>query len=89
MKTKFFLFILALALSYTASAQFPNFIKVDTGAVTHLWGGHVSSTCFDMDNDGDLEIASSNKGVYTSRVFSLFKNERNGYYIEMPEFTSH
>jgi hypothetical protein len=38
-----------------------------------------------MDNDGDLDIASSNDGVYISdRMFSIFKNERNGYYIEMP-----
>jgi len=68
------------------NAQLPNFTKVDTGAMTELWGGHVSSTCFDMDNDGDLDIACNNSGVYASRVFSLYKNERNGLYIKMPEF---
>jgi len=80
--------ICTIAFSIAVKAQLPNFIKVDTGAISQLWGGHVSSTCFDMDNDGDLDIASGNKGFNVSnRVFSLFKNERNGYYVEMPEFT--
>jgi hypothetical protein len=82
-----FLTICILVVAIAAQAQLQNFIKVDTGAMTLLWGGHASSTCFDMDNDGDLDIASGNKAVYASRVFSLFRNERNGYYIEMPEFT--
>jgi len=71
-----------------SSAQLPNFTKVDTGAISQLWGGHVISTCFDMDNDGDLDIASSNNGVYVTpgRIFSRFKNERNGFYVKMPQF---
>ena len=75
-----------IALSFAAQAQFPNFIKVDTGAITQLWGGHVSSTCFDMDNDGDLDIACSNSGIGINRIFSIYRNERNGFYTEVPEF---
>ncbi len=86
MKTKLFLSILVLTLSFTVNAQFPNFIKVDTGAITELWGGHGSSACFDMDNDGDLDLFVGNAAVYADRIFSIFKNERNGMYIEMPKF---
>gem|GEM_PF-688252 len=76
------------AMSFAAQAQFPNFTKVDTGAITQLWGGHISSTCFDMDNDGDLDLFVGNCGVGINRNFSFFKNERNGLYVEMPEFIS-
>lgn len=91
MKNKTYkLLILAICIIAAATgtqAQFPNFTKVDTGAVSQLSGGHVASTCFDIDNDGDLDIASSNNGVYaTSRIFSRFKNERNGFYVKMPQF---
>lgn len=90
MKIKILLSILALcifAATTVTQAQFPNFTKVDTGAVTQLSGGHVTSTCYDMDNDGDLDIASSNNGVYVDGgIFSRFKNERNGYYVKMPQF---
>jgi hypothetical protein len=86
MKTKLFFSILVLTLSLTVNAQFPNFIKIDTGAITQLWGGHVSSACFDMDNDGDLDLFVCNSAVYANRIFSIFKNERKGLYIEMPKF---
>ena len=79
--------ICIIAAATGTQAQFPNFTKVDTGAISQLIGGHGISTCFDMDNDGDLDIASSNNGVYANnRIFSLFKNERNGYYVKMPQF---
>ena len=65
MKTKLFLSVLAFALSFTVQAQFPNFIKIDTGAITQLWRGHVSITCFDMDYDGDLTIGGE-EGLHIS-----------------------
>ena len=83
-----FLTICILTAAIAVQAQLPNFIKVDTGAVSQLWGCHASSSCFDIDNDADLDITSSNSCVGLNRTFSLFKNERNGYYVEMPEFTS-
>ncbi len=75
-----------IALSFAVQAQFPNFTKVDTGAITQLYGGHISGTCFDMDNDGDLDIAINNSGTQINRIFSIYKNERNGFYTEEPEF---
>lgn len=90
MKTKIFktlaLVICTIYFSITTNAQLPNFTKIDTGSISQLWGGHVASTCFDIDNDGDLDIFSDNTGVYINRVFSHFKNEGNGYYIEMSKF---
>ncbi len=88
---KLILIILAIHCSlFTihSFAQLPNFIKVDTGAITQISGGHISSTCFDMDNDGDLDLFVCNSGVYSNRIFSIFKNEGNGYFVEMPEFIS-
>ncbi len=41
-----------------------------------------------MDNDGDLDLFVGNSAVYTNRVFSIFKNKGNGYFVEMPEFIS-
>jgi len=66
--------------------QLPNFIKVDTGAITQFWGGHVSSTCFDMDNDGDQDLFVGNSAVYANSVFSIYKNKGNGFFVEMPAF---
>ncbi len=90
MKTKIYIALILvqciLALLFETQAQLPNFTKVDTGAITQLWGGHGSSTCFDMDNDGDLDLFVGNSAVYANRVFSTFKNEGNGFFIEMPEF---
>nr|NQU90859.1 VCBS repeat-containing protein [Bacteroidota bacterium] len=73
-------------LTTAAQAQLPNFTKVDTGAISQLYGGHISSTCFDMDNDGDQDLFVGNCGVGINRNFSYFKNERNGFYVEMTEF---
>jgi len=83
------LIILSLVLPawfFETQAQLPEFKKVDTGAITQLWGGHVSSTCFDMDNDGDQDLFVGNSAVYTHRAFSIYKNEGNGLYLEMPSF---
>lgn len=76
-------------ISFTANAQLPNFTKVDTGAITIIPDGHVSSACFDMDNDGDLDLLVSNVGVYISRPFSIYKNERNGYIVKILAGLSH
>jgi len=87
MKNITLLILISLTLfTFHSSAQFPNFTKVDTGAISQLWGGHGSSTCFDMDNDGDLDLFVGNSAVYANRVFSIFKNEGNGFFIEMPAF---
>ncbi|MCK5078587.1 MAG: hypothetical protein KAR09_01510 [Bacteroidales bacterium] len=61
-------------LSIATQAQFPDFTRVDTGAITVIQGGHISGACFDMDNDGDQDILISNNGVYISRHFSIYKN---------------
>jgi hypothetical protein len=75
-------------LPFYANAQLPNFTKVDTGAITIKSGGHVSSTCFDMDNDGDLDLLINNYGVYAGGYFSVFKNERNGLFEKIPNFVN-
>ncbi len=83
--TSIFILVSTLALPFCAIAQLPNFIKVDTGAITITPGGHASSACFDMDNDGDLDLLIANNAVYMSRPFSIYKNERNGYFVKIPE----
>jgi len=75
-----------LAFLSPTQAQLPNFTKIDTGAITIMPGGHISSACLDMDNDGDLDLFVCNSGVYINRIFGIFKNERNGFYVEMPAF---
>ena len=77
-----------MSFAVQAQLQFPDFTKVDTGAITQLWGGHGTSTCFDMDNDGDLDLFVGNSAVYADRIFSTFKNESNGFFIEMPAFVT-
>jgi len=90
MKTKNFktliLAICVIVFSITTNAQLPDFTRVDTGAITVIPGGHLSSACFDMDNDGDLDLLCSNSGKGTNRHFSIYTNERNGFYVKTPVF---
>lgn len=92
MKTKIYKALILtqclVMLAFLTKAQLPDFTRVDTGAVSETPGGHVSSACFDIDGDGDLDLLIGNTGVFTQRFFSMYKNERNGFFVKIPEFIS-
>jgi len=74
-----------LALSCELKAQFPEFTRIDTGAIYTSTGHHVSSGWFDMDNDNDMDVIITNSSGmgYTNHPNLLFKNELNGYFIQV------
>jgi len=89
MKTKIFktltLAFCVVAFSITTNAQFPEFTRIDTGAIHASSGHHISSGWFDMDNDGDMDVVITNtsgKG-YTNHPNLLYKNERMGNFIQV------
>ncbi len=75
-----------LTIPFIGIAQLPDFTKVDTGAITVSPGGHYSSACFDMDNDGDQDLLINNVGVYIQRYFSIYRNEQNGFFVKLNGF---
>jgi hypothetical protein len=74
-----------LAFSHSLKAQFPEFTRIDTGAIYTITGQHVSSGWFDMDNDNDMDLIITNSSGmgYTNHPNLLYKNELNGYFIQV------
>jgi hypothetical protein len=74
------LFALLISAMVT-NAQFPQFTRIDTGAIAASMHAHLSAGTFDVDNDGDLDVIVANFGVYSENPpLSLFINERNNYF---------
>ncbi len=49
--------IFALLISaMVTNAQIPEFILIETGVLPKSSGYHVAGGCFDMDNDGDMDL---------------------------------
>jgi hypothetical protein len=76
--------VLLTVLASSAYAQFPEFTRIDTGAIYESKGTPVNSSnmLFDVDNDGDLDPITSNINAtgYPFKPLKLYKNERRGIY---------
>ena len=77
-----------LALSCELKAQFPEFTKINTGAIHESTGHHVSSGWFDMDNDNDMDLIITNSSGtgYTNHPNLMYKNELNGYFTQVNKY---
>ncbi len=88
MKQIFSYLTLIIFLFFTEhiNAQFPEFTRIDTGAIYESQGTPVNSSnmLFDVDNDGDLDpiICNMNATGYTLSPLKLYKNEGGGIYIQ-------
>lgn len=73
-------------------AQFPEFTRIDTGAIHASTGHHISSGWFDMDNDRDMDVVITNtSGIgYTDHPNLFYRNESNGFFsrISNTEFAN-
>ena len=74
-----------LALSCVLKAQFPEFTRIDTGAIYTSAGHHVASGWFDMDNDDDMDVIITNSSGmgYTNHPNLLYINELNGHFTKV------
>ena len=64
-----------------SNAQFPEFTKLDSCAISENVHAHLSAGTFDVDGDGDLDIIVANFGYYGDNPpTTLFINERNNYF---------
>ena len=74
-----------LALSCVLKAQFPEFTKINTGAIHESTGHHVSSGWFDIDNDNDMDLIITNSSgyLYTNHPNLMYKNEGNGNFTQV------
>lgn len=76
---------LLYAIAEISHAQFPDFTISDTGSIPQSTGHHVASGCFDMDNDGDLDLIITNSSGmgYTNHPNLIYRNERNNLYQQI------
>ncbi|MBN1415136.1 MAG: VCBS repeat-containing protein [Bacteroidales bacterium] len=85
--------IFALLISAMVThAQIPEFTLIETGVLPESKYNHIAGGCFDMDNDGDMDLIitnSSGAGVM-NRPNLLYKNERKGEFqkISSTDYTS-
>jgi hypothetical protein len=88
---KIVLATIAIILAFSASlneanGQFPQFTLIDTGVISTSYGHHMLSGCFDMDNDGDLDLIITNTSGYnnyTNHPNLMYINERNGLFRQV------
>ena len=68
------------------SAQFPEFTRIDTGAIYESQGTLVNSSnmLFDIDNDGDYDPILSHMNAVGDPHYpnKIYKNEGGGLYIQ-------
>ena len=85
-KLPFNLTLFALLISaMAAKAQIPEFKLIQTGVLPENISNHIAGGCFDMDNDGDMDlIITKTSGYGVMNVPNLlYKNERKGEFQQI------
>ena len=85
--------VVVLFCSLHANAQFPEFIRIDTGAIYESGGLTTNSvnSLFDVDNDGDLDPIISNMSAISSSdpPLSVYLNEGGGFFTRQQFITDY